>query len=153
MNMPRGVYPRTPNQLKAAKENLAKGRLPEARAKAQETMRVWVISPGWRMRVSKATTAAMHRPEVRERHLAGLQKALNLHGVNFKGGNGQEPVKTVMELASLLEPMGFTRELVIKTKGHGTGLTPPNSYKADFGNPEMMMVIEVDGPSHRPHKS
>lgn len=73
--MPRGVYPRTPNQLKAAKANLAKGREPAARARASKTLKKIAQDEGWRRKVSEATKAAMRRPEVREKHLKGLAKA------------------------------------------------------------------------------
>ncbi len=100
--------------------------------------------------MSEATKKAMHRPEVRERHLAGLKKALEKHGVRFKGGNGQEPVIAVKKMITVLEPLGFLRELPIKTKGHTSSEQKiPTHYKADFANPETKVVIEMDGPSHR----
>ena len=72
-SMPRGKYPRTPNQLAAAKANLAKGRLPEARAKAQQSIRRTASDPSWREKVSRATQAAMRLPEVRDRHLRAMK--------------------------------------------------------------------------------
>ena len=80
--MPRGVYPRTANQLAAAKLNLAKGRLPEARVKAQQSLRRIASDPSWRERVSTGTKAAMRRPEVRDRHLCALKG----QPLNFEGG-------------------------------------------------------------------
>lgn len=146
--MPRGVYPRTKNQLRAAVANLAKGREKEAREKANKKLKENAKNPAWRFKVSQATKKAMWRSEVRARHLAGLQKAFERYGVNFKGGNGQEPVETVKRLSIILEPQGFIREYTIPTRfGHNTpGI--PNNYKVDFGNPETKIAIEVDGPSH-----
>jgi hypothetical protein len=143
--MPSGVYPRTPNQLRAAKANLAKGHAPEARAKANATMREMGQDPAFRERVSQANLKRMRDPEVRARHLAALAG----NPVNFKGGNGQEPVALVKAMIEALAADGYQRELIIRTKGHGTAHKPPPHYKADFGNPETKQVIEVDGPSHR----
>jgi hypothetical protein len=69
--------------------------------------------------------------------------------MNFKGGNGQQPIPIILQLAERLEPLGFIRELPIKTKGHGTRLKVPTCYKVDFGHPKKKVAIEVDGPSHR----
>lgn len=147
--MPRGVYPRTANQLRAAAANLAKGREPAAREKATEKLREIARDPNWRDRVSEATTAAMHRPEVREKHLVGLAAQ---SGYNFKSGNGQALTLTVRGWEALLIPLGYCREYAIATAGHGTEHRPPTSYKADFAHPETKTVVELDGPSHRNRK-
>lgn len=144
--VPRGIYPRTTNQLQAAKRNLALGRSPEARRKAQERLAQIATDPEWRAKVSRSTCAAMRSPEVRARHLAGLAN----QPANFRGGNGQEPVPIVKLVGSILSPLGFVPEYPIKTKGHQTGLNTPRHYKADFANPETRVVVEIDGPSHRP---
>ena len=139
--MPRGVYPRTLNQLKAAKANLAKGRELPARRKAAETLKELAQTDEWREKVSQATTQAMHRPEVRKRHLQGLRQAQKL---NFKGGNGQKPTPLILQLAQKIEPLGYRRELVVPTKGHKTGLRPPSNYKVDFGHLRKKIAIELD---------
>lgn len=144
--MPKGVYPRTANQRLAAVANLAKGRSPEARQKAAESLREIALDPAWREKVSAATRTAMHRPEVRQRHMDSMRAAK----VNFAGGNGQTPARTVREAALILEPLGYMREYVIKTSGHGTGLNCPMNYKADFAHPQQKVAIELDGPCHRP---
>ncbi len=144
--MPRGVYPRTAAQLAAAGQNLAKGHLPEVRAKANAAMRSLAKDPAWIQRVSAATATAMRRPEVRERHLRGLANA----PVNFAGGNGQPLTAAVIEAARILEPLGFLREYTIPTRGHATKHLAPSAYKADFANPQTRVVVELDGPSHRP---
>lgn len=149
--MPRGVYPRRPKQLEAAKRNLALGRSPEARAKATESLRTIAKDPAWRSRVSSGVTAAMRRPDVRAKHLAGLESARTTHGPNFKHGNGQPPGPVPAALARLLGPAGFVPEYVIRTKGHGTEHRPPMHYKADLAHPEHRIVLEIDGPVHRPH--
>ncbi len=74
--MPRGVYPRTPDQLRAAKANLAKGRQPDVRAKAAATLKAIAQDPAWREMVSANTRKAMHRPEVREPLLHKLPRRM-----------------------------------------------------------------------------
>jgi hypothetical protein len=148
--MPRGVYPRTPNQLQAAKANLAKGHSAEAREKANATLRAIASDEVWREKVSQATTAAMYRPEVREKHLTRLRAYQAANGFNFRGGNGLAPPAAVQKAAERLLPRGFIQELSIPTKGHGTAHAAPASYKADFGHPARRIVVEMDGPSHRP---
>jgi Protein of unknown function (DUF559) len=144
--MPSGVYPRTPNQLRAAKANLAKGHAPEARTKANAKIQKMGQDPAFRLRVSEANLKRMRDPEVRARHLAALAGL----PVNFKGGNGQEPTPLIKAMFEDLAATGYQRELIIRTKGHGTAHRPPTHYKADFGNPETKHVIEMDGPKHRP---
>lgn len=147
--MPKGVYPHnSERQREQAREALAKGRTPEARSRATETMRAIGQSRDWRERVSDATRKAMARPEVKFRHLAGLEKARQCHGVNWRGGNGQPPTRVMELAAAILAPLGFIPEYVIKTKGHGTAHTPPRAYKADYANPVTRVVVELDGRSH-----
>lgn len=150
--MPTGKYKRTPEMMEKAKRSLALGRLPENRVKAATSIRKTASSPEWRARVSKATTIAMHDPAIRERHLTGLAKAFDKTGCHFKGGNGREPVAIVRLFTPMLEESGFTAELPVLTRGHGTGLRCPNAYKVDFGNQQTKTAIEFDGPSHRPLK-
>lgn len=144
--MPKGVYPRTENQLKAAVANLAKGRERPARDRAAVTLREIAADPAWRDRVSAATKEAMADPAIRARHLAALKG----QPVNFKGGNGQAPVGMSMTMAALLVPLGYIAELPIKTTWHGTIHRPPNAYKVDFGHPDLRVAVELDGPKHRP---
>jgi hypothetical protein len=146
--MPRGIYPRTPNQLAAAKANLAKGRLPGARAKAQQSIRQIASNPSWREKVSRATKAAMRRPEVRDRHL----RAMKGQPIHFKGGNGRPLAERVEAFLAALKLLGWIPEYVIKTRGHRTLHNPPRAYKADLANPSIMTVLEMDGPSHRPRQ-
>lgn len=94
--MPRGVYPRTANQLKAAKANLAKGRQKAARKKAAKTLRKLGQDPGWRERVSKGTKAAMRRPDVRKNHLEGLSAAF---GYDYQKKPAVMPIKISAALA------------------------------------------------------
>jgi len=150
--MPKGIYKRKPLAERDPKtaarirENLAKGRAPAVREAVADKLRENAADPAWRVKIGEATRAAMHRPEVRVRHLMGLAG----QPVNFRGGNGQAPVEAVRRLAERLEPLGFIREYPIKTKGHGTGLAAPRAYKADFAHPGRKVLVEVDGPSHRP---
>lgn len=158
--MPTGIYHRSPKMLAKAKANLEKGHLPDARRKAMKSIQeAWTEEK--RKEVSLKNRKRMHDPDVRSRHLKALKNAREVHGVNFKGGNGQKPVKTVKLLAQVLIPLGFTRELPILTRpykkrilrmtGHPTKLSIPGAYKVDFGNEATKTAIEVDGPCHRPH--
>jgi len=149
--MPKGVYPRTKNQLKAAKINFAKGREPKARIKAAQTLKKIAKNPEWCHKVSIATKIAMHSPEIRKKHLKGLENARRKHGVNFRGGNGQEPTKIVKLANKLLSQCGYIKEYPIRTKPvRKIFKNIPDSYKADFANPEEKIVIELDGICHSP---
>ena len=150
--MPKGVYhhkkihERSLEVQQTMRACLNMGRQKKVRDKAAATMRLVVKSPEWICRVSEATKAAMHRPEVRERHLKGLAYLQKRN--NFKFGNGQIPGPKVLELAKRLEPLGFKQEYPIRTKGHGLPVKTPPSYKVDFGHPIRKVAVEVDGPSH-----
>ena len=147
--MPSGVYPRTKNQLKAAKANLLKGRMPEARKKATKKLKEIAQNPEWRKKVSKSTKEAMNTPRIRTKHLAGLKKAREKYGVNFRGGNGQELTEIVKLADSLFSQCGFIREYPIPTKPvRNIFKNAASAYKADFANPEQKIVIELDGVSH-----
>lgn len=147
--MPRGVYPRTANQLKAAKINLAKGHSKESREKATAALRKNAADPEWRAMVAKVTKDALNDPEIRQRHLDGIRRSQQKHGINFRGGNGQEPIPLVRTLEPIFGPMGFVRECVILTRDYdGPEIKLPNSYKVDFGNKETKVAIELDGPAH-----
>jgi hypothetical protein len=146
--MPTGVYPRTPQQLSVAKANLAKGRQPEARMKAAQSLRQIASDPSWREKVSTATKEAMRRPEVRDRHL----QAMKGQPTNFKGGNGRPLAERVHAYLAALKLFGWMPEYVIKTQGHRTVHNPPPVYKADLANPSIMTVLEMDGTSHRPRQ-
>ena len=148
--MPKGVYPRTKNQLEAAKRNFALGRMPEVRKKVALILKQKAADPAWREKVSLATRKAMRTPEIRERHLNGLKRALRAHGVNFKGGNGQEPTELIKQIAGVLEPQGFIQEYAVLTKKQIHNFqNVPYAYKVDFGNPKLKIAIEMDGPCHR----
>lgn len=150
-SMPSGVYKRgvlSEAQKEMMRVNLAKGREKAARKRAAETLREIAQDPEWREKVSIATTKAMYKPEVRKKHLKALQKNRKKYGSVFSGGNGAKPTDIIKHLMWIYEPLGFIREYAIKTKGHNTEHTPPNSYKVDFGNPEEKVAIEVDGPYH-----
>jgi hypothetical protein len=146
VRMPRGVYKKSPEHIAKLQKGLEAGRSPKARAKAAVTLKKIAANPEWRAKVSQAVKVAMHRPEVRERHLAKLPKKGQS---NFRGGNGQEPTELQKFAAAILEPLGFKREYPIKTNGHGTNHNNVAlAYKADFAHPENMIVIELDIPAH-----
>ena len=75
----------------------------------------------------------------------------HLQAVQFKGGMGRPPTKTVKLFASILEPMGYIREYVVRTapiKKELKGMSLKDSYNIDFANPKEKIAIELDGPSH-----
>lgn len=152
--MPKGVYPhkrlkdRDPKVAEQIRRCLEIGRTPPVRQVVKAKLKAIAKDPKWRAKVGDATLKAMHRPEVRRRHL----EAMKDQPVNFKHGNGQVPAPEILDLARKLEPLGFIRELPIKTRGHGTGLSAPTCYKVDFGNPRRKIAVEVDGASHRGRK-
>lgn len=151
--MPSGIYPRTENQLKAAVKNLALGRTPEVRAKVRKKMIKKGKDPKWRKLVSEQTKKAMHRPEVRKKHLKGLAKARATYGNNFKGGNGREMTPIIKLADKLFSHCGFVREYAVKTKPVKHLFERiPDAYKIDFGNPERMIAIEMDGVCHKSAK-
>jgi hypothetical protein len=118
----------------------------EARQNMKIAARKRADEPGWAEKVSEHTRIAMYRPDVRKRHLKGLNKARKVHGVNFKGGNSQEPVPFVKLLAESLIPAGFVQEYPITRPGM------KGRYKLDFAHLEAKVDIEADGPHHRPWK-
>lgn len=126
--------------------NLAKGHSAESRAKANAKMREVGKSTEWREKVSRVTKEALQRPEVRKRHLEGMDRAGR--PMNFKGGNGQPLTEVIRITWMTLEPLGWKREFAIKTKGHGTTENPPLNYKADFALPDSKIALELDGPYH-----
>lgn len=146
--MPSGVYPRTQNQLKASIANLAKGRAPEVRADVRVKLKKNAESEEWRRMVGEHTKAAMHKPEIRQKHLQALARNMIIYGAGYRGGRNQEPLPIMAEFAKILELLGFIQELHILTRNHGTGIKAPLVYYADFGHPDLKIVIELDGVSH-----
>jgi hypothetical protein len=152
--MPKGVYKhkkmseRSPEVQATMARCLAAGRTTEVRERVRHTLKANATEE-WRKKVSEATREALHRPNVRMRHLMSMMG----RACQFKGGNGQVPVEKVLELARKLEPLGFIREFPVKTAGHKTGLNVPTNYKVDFGHPLRMIAVEVDGPCHKTFKA
>lgn len=60
-----------------------------------------------------------------------------------KGGNGR-PLPVPQQM--LLDALGWVPEFPISLGERRPGY--PTCYKADLGNPELKIAIEVDGPSH-----
>ena len=146
--MPSGVYIRT-EMLQKARECLAKGRLPAARKKAIRSLRKTGSTLEFRNKMSQVQKRMLEDPDFRTRHTKWTRDYIKKHGPNYKGGNGQELTSKVKEMEEKLGPLGYTRELSIPTKGHKTGFNVPPSYKVDFGNPELRLAVELDGPYHR----
>jgi hypothetical protein len=155
--MPRGIYYRSKEYKRKlrqrCKKAFAMGRTKEVQARAKLSLRRIGQTEEFREKVSRVTKEAMRRPDVRKRHLAGLERVRDKYGVNFRGGNGQAVTPFVREMAAIYEPDGYKKELAIATAKHTTEHRPPDSYKVDFGNPLSKVAIEFDGPSHtRQHK-
>jgi len=113
--------------------------------KSVDYRRRLATNPVWVKNVSEGTKKAMRRPKTRNKHLAGLKRALKKHGVNFKGGQNQEPVAFVKSLAEVLLPIGFIQEhRVFWSKGRW--------YLLDFAYVQEKIAVECDGPKHRAQK-
>ena len=65
---------------------------------------------------------------------------------NARAGNGRGLTKPQEMLSSAL---GWETEVSIRT-GQKRGSGYPHAYKVDIANRELMIAIEVDGPSHAP---
>ena|SRR2546423_579353 len=153
--MPSGVYPhkklneRIPAVRTLIEANLAKGRTRASRLKAHRSLRRNGSRPEFREKMRKI--ALRLEPKIARKRFKAVQKFLRNHPPNFKGGNGQEPTEFIKDVAAVLEPQGFERELPINTKGHTTRHKTPGCYKVDFGDPFSKVAIEFDGPYHRRH--
>lgn len=87
-------------------------------------------------------TNGMHRPEVRALVSTKL-RAMGWKPI-LRMGNGTGPTIQQQALAAAL---GWEMELVIRThKKQGSGY--PSCYKADVGNSDLKVAIDVDGNSH-----
>lgn len=149
--MPKGVYQhkklkdRPLSVQETIRRCLEMGRTPEVRKRAVTAIKANALNPRFRERMREIGLAVHANPETRRKFMASHQ---NMRP-NWKGGNGQEPVAKVQELAKRLVPLGFRMEMAVRTHGHGTGLRCPTSYKVDFGHPSRKVAVEVDGPAHR----
>ncbi len=143
--MPSGVYARTPKIRKAissARQTAKRVSCSEAKRQTLRRLtKAWFKKPENREKFIKA----MNRPTVRARHLQAIRAYQQEHGLNFKGGNGHEPVEFVKNLQMILGPLGFVREHTIGVKGR------IRNYKVDLAHIEAKIAIECQGPAHRPH--
>lgn len=106
-----------------------------------DKLRANATNPAFGLKVSKAVTEAMNRPEVKKKHLAGLRKARKTYGVNF----GRDTLEK--EFSKTLIPLGYVEQFSIP-RGKGSG----NRYVLDFALVNEKIAIELDGPKHRPYK-
>jgi hypothetical protein len=67
------------------------------------------------------------------------------HKPKKQGGNGREMPEPQKKLASYL---GWDTEVVVLTGSCRALMNLPNCYKVDVANKELMIAIEIDGPSH-----
>lgn len=137
---------------RAHREAIRQARLgthtPEVTKKKQAILaRQRAISPAWRKRVSEGTRKKMRLPHIRRKHLAGLRRARAKHGVNFKGGMHQKPVKYVLSFWKVLKPLGYLMEFPVSLKH--LHLSKGHHYMLDFALVENKINIECDGPKHR----
>jgi Protein of unknown function (DUF559) len=146
--MPKGVYIKKPGV------HGKYVRTPEIRARiadgVRDIVRANAQDPEWRRRVSDGTKKRMHDPDVREKHLAGLEQARRNSptGSSWPGGRGHAPTQTMLNFASILCPAGYLMDEVnvVTGKGHG------HHYTLDFAHPEAKVNIEIDGATHK-HKT
>lgn len=120
---------------------------PEARKNQSIAARKTALSLKWRKNVSEGTRKKMRLPYIRRKHLAGLRRAREKHGVNFKGGMNQKPVKYVLSIWKVLKPLGYLREVPVSLKHLHLG--KGHHYMLDFALLENKINIECDGPKHR----
>lgn len=66
------------------------------------------------------------------------------HAPKIRGGNGRGPTEPERAMADAL---GWPMQVVVKTgKPRGSGF--PQHYKLDVASEELMIAVEIDGPSH-----
>lgn len=88
------------------------------------------------------------RPETKML-LSGIH-LLSKHRPKVRGGNGK--VAPSEALAAEMLPKTWVPQFAISTnKPRGSGY--PTHYKADFANPRLRKVLEIDGNSHTSRKS
>lgn len=145
--MPRGVY------VKKLGVHGKHKRTPETLAKQSESMReaskAFSDDPEWRRRVSEGTRERMHDPEVRERHLAGLERARQESpmGSSWRGGQGCEP-NSLEKSYDWLLIAGYVSNFPVHVT-LSSQLAPSLWYRLDYALPEAKMGFEIDGPTHK----
>lgn len=107
-----------------------------------------IQTPEHKQAIRDGVKVAMHQPDIRKRHIDGLQEAFSHteHGNNFTGGRGQPPSATTLAFAAVLCPAGYLMDEICILKGPGANA---GHYTLDFGHPEAKVDIELDGSSHR----
>ena len=147
--MTQGVYIRTKNTLRS----LSKARKADWRdLKKREKIILGMNRPEVRAKVTKSLRRTWNKKRVswiRSIKTIGGPKVSKAHKgkMFFKGGNGQPPVKFVVEMEKILAPLGYVREYPIgipsikERKG--------GNYKVDFALVGAKIAIECDGQSHR----
>lgn len=122
-------------------------RTPEIRAKIADGVREIAQEngrdPQWRQRVSEETKKRMHDPAVRNRHLAGLERARQESptGSSWRGGQGCEPNELEKSYAWLLA-IGYTSNAPVRVYRNLW-------YRLDYALIQNKICIEIDGPSHK----
>jgi hypothetical protein len=106
--------------------------------------------PAWHENVARKTKEALNRPDTREKHLTALKKAEAKHGnVFLRVGKGRPPQPIMLEFAAILCPVGYLMDTINISKGDWKGAS---YYTLDFGHPEALVDIEIDGSSHKGKK-
>jgi hypothetical protein len=132
-------------------EHLAKVHTPESIAKRAAGKRAWYRSGKPEAEAELARIRALNPandPEVRAK-ISRTLRAMN-HAPSVRGGNGQGltvPQKLLLDL--LGEP--WQAELCVSLGQRQTGY--PTHYKLDLGNSDLLVGIEVDGPSHHSRRT
>jgi hypothetical protein len=143
--MPRGVYVKKPGvhgKYKRTPEILSK--LAES---VRETAQANAKDPVWHQHVSEGTKRRMHDPDVRAKHLDGLERARfnSPTGSSWPGGRGHPPTQTMIDFASVLCPAGYLMDEVNIPTCRGQG----HHYTLDFAHIEARVNIEIDGATHK----
>lgn len=121
---------------------------------------------------SRAYSAAMTRTNARDKHLQSARMTLSnpmkdletrkkvsetlkrlSHRPKERGGNGKPPPIAEQRLGEIVAGLGFLSQIVIRTGQRRVNpFRVPTSYRPDFGNPELKLALEADGPSHSGRK-
>jgi len=148
--MPSGIYERKPGSRSGKYE-----RTPEIRKKIADSIRSIAQEnakdPEWRKLVSEGTKKRMHDPDVRERHLAGLEQARQQSptGSSWRGGQGCEPNELERSYSWLLL-VGYVSNFPVHVTEAAQSM-PSLWYRLDYALPDAKICFEIDGPTHK-HK-
>jgi very-short-patch-repair endonuclease len=96
----------------------------------------------------KSCAKKLKNPMHSEESRLKMQKTLKAikHGPKVRGGNGTGLTKPQSMAVQALGSQWFTEVVICTMKSSKQGY--PHHYKVDVANKELMIAIELDGPSH-----